>query len=328
VFAGALNKGFRGAIPSLIGLFLVGAVFSFFSVKGVESNNYPNLFYNYFAQKIESRFLIILLNYLFIAIGILLIILIGVNQEIVEKQNYFPVFIYLLLCISSVQPDQITPQVFTNVFVLFSIYKLLDTYRKDAVLNQIFEAAFFISLSAFISISSIISFPLFFIVLIILRPFYWREWVVAILGFIAPVFLYESLAYLSDFNRWYFIKATASFFESPKLPSFSEYYLPFLLLLLLLLIISVVSGFVTGFGNTVKKQRSKSILLWYLFLACFGFFSGGANSSGVILSYALPLSFFIGDFLYSIKQIKITNTILTLLLLCLLIIFLAQYQLI
>ncbi len=328
MFAGALNKGFRGALPFLIAFFVTGALFSFFAQKGVESNNYPNLFYNYFAQKIESRFIIVCLNYLFIGIGVILISLIAVDQEVVEKQNYFPVFIYLILCICSIQPDQITPQVFTNVFILYSIYKLLDTYRKEEILDHVFVAAFWLSISAYITISSIISFPLFFIVLLILRPFSWREFIVACLGFAAPVFIYECIAYLSDFNQWYFIKAVQSYFNTLTFPSFSEYYLPLLFLLLLLLIISVFSGFISGFGNTVKKQRTKSILLWYIFLASLGFFSDGGNSSRIILTYAFPLSFFIGDFLFGIKQIKITNTILALFFICMVIIFLAEYKII
>lgn len=328
MLAGALNKGFRGAMPFLVGFLVLAAVFSFFAIKGIESNNYPNLFYNYFTQKIESRFLITCLNYLFVILGVALVGLISVNQEIVEKQNYFPVFLYLLLSLASIQPHQVNPQAFTNVFILYALYKLLDTYRKENVLDHVFEAGFWLSCSAFITISSIISFPLFFITLLILRPFSWRECIVALMGFMAPVFLYECIAYLSNFNQWYFIDATEHFFAYMKTPSFSEFYLPLLALLLLLFLISVISGFVSGFGNTVKKQKSKSVLLWYTGFAFIGAFSGGANSSVIILIYAVPLCFFIGDFLLGIKQTKITNTILTLLILSVIVVFLAQYHVI
>jgi len=328
VFAGALNKGIRGAVALLIVLFLLGAGLSYFAPRGIEENNYPNLFYNFFAQKITEKWLIVLLNFLFIAIGTFIISLISVKQEIVEKQNYFPVFIYLITNIACINPNQITPQVFTNVFVLYSIYKLLDIYRKETALNEIFVAAFWLCVSAFITISSIISFPLFFIVMLILRPFYWREWVIALLGFIAPLFLYEGIAYLSDFTQWYFIKAAQLFFEFLKLPSFSEYYLPLLLLLFVLFLVSLISSMISGFGNTVKKQRAKSILLWFIFLSCFGFFSGGSNASSIILTFSFPLSFFIGDFLFGLKQIKIANTILTLLLLCVTLVILAEYYIV
>lgn len=325
MFAGLLNKGFRAGLPLLSIIFIITLVLNYLSPIALEEDHYPNLFYNYFTQKITSQLGLTLLNYLFIAIGVFLVNLISLNQEIVEKQNYFPVFLYLLLCTVGVNPHQIAPQIFTNVFVLYSIYKLLDTYRNEEVLRDIFNAAFWLSVSAFITISSVISFPLFFIVLLILRPFYWREWVIALLGFFLPVFIYECMAYLSDFNRWYLFDAIQLYFQHFKAPYFSEYYLPLSLSLFVLLLISIFYNLLNGFGNTVKKQRAKSILLWFIFFALFGFFSAGANSSNIILTYAFPLSFFIGDFFYSLKQTKITNTLITFLLFCVVIVFLGQF---
>jgi hypothetical protein len=325
VFAGLLNKGFRGSLALLITIFILFMVATYFVSVPIEIRNYPNLFYNYFAIFLNQKAAVVLINFVLIALGVFLINSIAVNQEITDKQNYFPVFIYMMLCIACVDPFQISQQAFSNVFVLFSVYRLLDTYRKENVLGQIFEAAFWLCLSSFITISITNSFPLFFIVLFILRPFYWREWVVAILGFFVPIFIYECTAYLSSFNRWYFFNATSQYFEFLKLPSFSEYYLPLSLLLSVLLFISIAYGLLSGFGNTVKKQRSKSILLWYLFFAVPEFFSGGANSSSIILTFAFPLSFFIGDFLFGLKQLKITNTILSLFLFCILIIFFRRF---
>jgi hypothetical protein len=226
VFAGLLNKGMRGSLVLLIAVFLLSAILVYLSPVTLEVDHYPNLFYNYFTRYISSKLAITGINFFFIAIDVVLISLIAVNQEIVEKQNYFPVFLYLMLAVAAVNPFQVTPQIFTNVFVFFSIYKLLDTYRQENVLKQVFEAAFWLSVSSFITISSIICFPLFFIILLILRSFHWREWVIALLGFFLPLFIYECMAYLSDFNQWYFFNATELYFNSLKLPSFSEYNLP------------------------------------------------------------------------------------------------------
>jgi hypothetical protein len=328
MFTGLLNKGFRGSLVLLFTVFGLSFLVNYLSPLALETEHYPNLFYNYFAQKISSKLAINALNFLFIGLGVLLVSLISVNQEIVDKQNYFPVFLYLLLCVVGVSPVQLNSQIFTNAFVLFAIYKLLDTYRQDHVLRQIFDAAFWLSVSAFITISSVISFPLFFIMLLILRPFYWREWVVALMGFFVPMFIYECMAYLCDFNQWYLFDAIELYFQFMRVPSFSEYYLPILFCLFLLLVIAFFHSLVNGFGNTVKKQRTKSILLWFLFFSTFGFFSGGANSSTIILTYAFPLSFFIGELLFNIRQVKIANTILALLMFCIIIVFLGQFRLI
>jgi hypothetical protein len=162
----------------------------------------------------------------------------------------------------------------------------------------------------------------------VLRPVQWRDWIVSILGFVAPIFIFECIAYLSNFNQWYFISSTNLYLKNLKVPSFSEYFLPLLALLFGLLFFSIFNNLIKGFGNTVKKQRAKYILLWILFFSTFGFFSGGANSSSIILTYAFPLSFFIGDFLFQLKDIKIANTILTLLLLCVALVFLGQFKII
>jgi len=327
MFAGLLNKGFRGSLALIITLFVIFAVCLFFAYQPLENDYYPNLFYNYFTRSVTSRPAITALNFLFIGLGTMLISFISVNQEIVDKQNYFPVFLFLLISVSSINPSQVSSQALTNVFILFAIYRLLDIYRKDAVLAQIFSASFWLSVSAFITISGIISFPLFFVALLILRPFYWREWVVALIGFFTPVFFYECLAYLSDFNQGYLTDAIGLYFASMKAPSFSEYYIPLLLVLFSLSLLSILHSLMNGFGNTVKKQRTKAILLWYIFFSLFAVFSGGANSSSILLTYAFPLSFFIGDYLFSLRQIKIANTLLTLILLCTVLIFFGEFGL-
>lgn len=324
MFAGLLNKGFRGSLALLIILFLLSAALNYFSRVPLENNAYPDLFYNYFTRNLENKFLINSLNFFCIGLGVLLMSMITSNQEISDKQNYFPVFLYLFICVAAVNPVQITPQIFTNVFGLLSLYMLLDIYRKEKVFKSIFEAAFWLSCSAFITISSIISFPLFFTILVVLRPFYWREWAIALLGFLTPVFLYESLAYLFDFNQWFLFDAIALFTKYMKVPVFSEYYFPLLLFLFVLLVLSIANVLLYGSGNTVKKQRAKTIFFWYLFFCVFGFFSGGANTSSILLLSAVPVSFFAGDFLYGIRQSKITNTLITLLMLCVLVVALGK----
>lgn len=328
MFAGFLNKGIRGSLVLLALLFIGSALVLYFAPKNLEFNNYPNLFYNYFSKKINNKLIITLLNFLFLGIGVILISLISVRQEITDKLNYFPVFIFLMLGIVCVNPKEITPQIFTNVFALFSIYKLLNTYRKEHILNDLFEAAFWLSISAYITISSIISFPLFFIILLILRPFYWREWAMALIGFLSPILICEGIAYLSDFTIGYLFKSTVLFFQFLTPPSISEYYFPLFAFLVVTLVISLLNSLMHGFGNTVKKQRTKIVLLWHLFFSIFGFFSGGANSSSIILTFAFPLSFFIGDYLFSIKQKKITNTILVFFLLCIAVVILGEFNLI
>jgi hypothetical protein len=326
--AGLLNKGIRSSLPLLILIFVAASIATCFAPRAIDTESYPNLFYNYFTAQLESPFVITFINYLFIAIGAALVSLIAVNQEATDKLNYFPVFLYMLICVTCVNPLQVSSQLFTNVFTLFAVFRLLDTYRRDDILDHIFEAAFWLSCATFITIPAIIGFPLFFIILLILRPFHWREWAVALLGFIAPMFIYECMAYLTDFNQWYLFSAAAHFFSGLKPPSFSEYYLPLALTLFILLVFAVIHNLMHGFGGIVKKQRAKSILLWLLLLSLLGFFSAGANSASVLLVYAFPVSLLVGDYLFRIKRLKVINTIIIILVFSALVVFLGAYQVI
>lgn len=324
MFAGLLNKGFRGSAVLLAVLFVLLFAGNMIYQVELENNTFPDIFYNYFNSRLGRRWMIVCLNFLFILIGTILMSFIGARQEVTEKTNYFPVFIYLLLTGISVSPYRIAPQVFANVFILFSIYRLLDTYRQEDALRQIFESALWLSLSFFITVSAIGYLPLFFIALFILRPFYWREWTVAFIGLITPVYIYECMAYLSGFNRWYLAEAIQNYFHFLRLPSLSEYFLALVLCLFLLLLVSLFYSFAGSGSSSVKKQRARNILASYVFFSIFGFFSGGANSGGIVCLFAIPLSFFIGEFFFGIRQIKITNTLLAILILCAVVICMGQ----
>lgn len=314
MFAGLLNKGLRGSMVLLVLGLVTGWLLHFFAVRPLELEFYPNLFYNYFTHQISNPALITTLNIIFLAAGLLLVSYMVQNEEIVDKQNYFPVFLYLLIGLCAINPFQVTSQNLSNIFVLYSLSKLLDLHRREYPLRHIFEAAFWLCCSAFITISTIITVPVFFVALTILRPFNWREWANALLGFFVPIFIFECLAYLSEFHRWYLFTATEHYFENLRTPFYSEYYLPFAGCLIILFLASLLFNLVNGAGNTVRKQRTKNILLWLTIFSVPGFFSGGANTGIILLTFAVPLCFYIGDFLFRIRRIKITNTLLVFLL--------------
>lgn len=320
MFAGLLNKGFRGSLAVMLLLFVLGLAASLFSPVALENNTYPDLFYNYFTQNLRQPQLVTLLNFLCIAIGLMLMSMITSNQEIVNKQNYIPVFLYLMICLATVSPTQLSPQIFTNVLILIAFYMLLDVYRSDKAMKSLFEAAFWLSCSSFISVSSILALPLFFTALLILRPFYWREWAMAMLGFLSPQVIYEGLAYLLNWNQWFLPDAVGLYLDYMKAPLFSEYFFPLLAIQALLLVMTIIDLLLHGTGNTVKKQRSKIIFLWFMFYSLFGFFSAGSNSSLVLLICAVPYSFLVGDFLYHMRVLRYSNSLLSLFMLSVLLV--------
>lgn len=314
MFAGLLNKGLRGSLVLLISFFTVMAVLTRLSPYSIENITYPNIFFNYLANTVTNESFILLINCLFIAISAALLNMLCVKEEVSDKQNYHPVFLYLVIAFSSVNANQLQPMLSANLFLFFAFYRLMGTYRSEYAHNRIFEGAFWLALSSYFTISSITWIPVYFIGLSVLRPFVWREWIIALMGLLAPVVMYESLAYLSDFNNGYLWEAAGFYFTHMKMPALSEYYLFEIILLTVLFIFALMQNLAFGLGNTVKKQRAKTLLIWLLVFSIPQMFEAGANSSTLLLSFAMPVSLFTGDLLFGIRQKKITNTLLVLIL--------------
>lgn len=328
MFAGVLNKGLRENILLLILLIISIVTISFFTTKEPEFLFYPDLFYNFFSSKVNSKAIIISINSTLIIISSYIIFKISVEEEIGDKNNIYPLFIFLCINLVCCHSKQIISQFITNIFFLYSFYKLIIAYRKENALNELFIASFWLSVSAFITTISILYFPLFIIAWLILRPFNLREFVTIVIGFIVPVFMVECVAYLTNFNQWYFIFATKEFFKSLKFPLISEYYFLILIYLTVIFIISLINSIVVGFGNTVKKQKARKILLWNLFFSLFILFAGGANGTSILIMFSFPLCIFIGDFLFQIKQLRISNTLIGLFIICLFVIISAKFNII
>lgn len=312
MLSNSLNRGFRGSFTGILITYLVIVVISFFIRTNLGNYHFPNLFFNYFTSQIQSPFLILILNHLLLLGGISLVGYIVSNEEIVDKLNYFPVLIFLLLNTLIVNKEQVSLFLTGNIAVLYGIYKIFNTYRQEHVLSNIYNACFWISFTLYLNITNIFIFPFIFICLAILRSFNWREYAVALIGFASPVFIYECLSYLFNFNQWYVFESIGEIYNGIQFPVFDLYFLPVIITTALLFILSILQAMADGFGNTVKKQKAKSCFLWLMVMLVPTIFSSGMTYESVFILYSIPLSFFIGEFFFNLRSIRLANIFLTL----------------
>lgn len=312
MLSSAINKGFRGSIATISIVYLTLLVISLFYQKTENLEYYPNIFYDYLAAQIQSPFLILFINHLLLIGGAFLVAYIVSNEEIVDKLNYFPVIIFMIINITSINKDRVSLHLISNIFTLYATYKIFNTYRQDNVLSNIYNACFWISATVYLNIANVFLFPFIFIALIILRPFNWREFTNALLGFISPIFMFECISYLFNFNQWYFFESLHELFTSFKVPTLNYHYLPFLSICSLLFILSLLRFLTEGFGNTVKKQKSKTCFLWYMLLISPIFLISASNYEKAMVFYSIPLAFLTGDFFAGIKRLRIANLLMLL----------------
>lgn len=311
---GTLKKGLKGALPVLITFFVIFISFSLFSVKPSLSDDSANILYNLLKQSCTGKIQINLINFLALGLGAFLISVYTIKQEVVEKQNYIPAFLYVFLSSITLNSNLIHPSLVANIFILIALIYITDTYREVYVQSQIFNSAFFISLSMFFYINYAFFVFIFFICLVILRPFNWREWLIGVLGLIAPVFIYGCVGYLINYNYYDFFTHLGGLFYYFQKPLISEYFYPLMACLLILLILGAIKHFGKGLGSKIKTQKNMGIIYWLMVLSGINFISKNNNYYFPLIASVIPISILLSDYFYKIKQLKIANTLFFLLL--------------
>ena len=234
-----------------------------------------------------------------------------IEQEITSKTNYLPAFFYILFSFSATTKSAVEPILVANLFVIPALYFLINSYRKDYALMDVFKSGIFMGLASFFCIHYISAFPLMFIALFILRPFNWREWSIMFIGLVTPLYIYVSICYLTTNDAFVVFEMIKEATSSLQKLIISEYYLAFILMSGLTLVFALFHYFSKGFGGKVKTQKTKYVLLWML-LFCLLMVFFEQMSDMILLPCIIPLSIFIGDYLSELKQLKIANTIMVL----------------
>jgi hypothetical protein len=112
-----------------------------------------------------------------------------VNQHnLLSKQTYLPALFYVVLCSSLTVFLTLSLPLLCNFVLLYIFNKLLLSYKLTDAIAVFFDMGFIIGLA------TILYFPLIGLLLfiwccqIILRPFYWREWMASIIAFLLAMF--------------------------------------------------------------------------------------------------------------------------------------------
>jgi len=246
-----------------------------------------------------------------ILLGAFFVNFMAVQQEITSKTNFLPSFFYILLAFSATAKNSLEPILVANLFVMASLYFVINSYRREEALPDFFNAGLCMGLASFFYIDYLIIFPVLYIATIILRAFNWREWVVSFLGLIAPLFSFMCLCYLSNGDIFIFYNMMKDAISQLQLPVISEFYIGFLVVSILLFAFALFHYFGKGFGSKVKTQKTKYIMFWMLGLCVLmAFFEQLPDM--LLLSCIIPLSVILGDYIAEIKQLKIANTLLVL----------------
>jgi hypothetical protein len=249
--------------------------------------------------------------------------------EILDTKTFFPAFIYIVIMSGFYSIQNIHPIIFSNLFLVLALIKVMSTHRKDYALADFFAAGILISIATLFYVPSFIFFPFIWVSLIIIRPFIWREWIVSLIGFVIP-YLYVFMAYYwqgtTDY-LWY----DKIFYPISIKTTISEFNYLQLFILAIFVLLVILSGFRTLGGIVQSNTRAKNniwLIHWFFLLGALSIVVSPNLSVKYFTVLAIPLTVYFANYFLSAKRKNATETFFTFFLLLLLVNYLSDLNII
>jgi hypothetical protein len=208
----------------------------------------------------------VLLSFLFWSLLGYMLLWLNQKHLFLENRTFIPFLIIMVIPPLTGFCFLITSQVLTIPFIFLSIDRIISSYRKNGVDFTYFVAGWWIGIASLFWIQATFLLILIFIGLLIFRPFYLREWLVSILGFLTPWYLITGIYFFIHLNLDGLIEVLHnSIIEIPMNST-----IPVLVIFLLVFVgmMILVSGLhlINIFNMTKLKNRKVFQLFFWLFL--------------------------------------------------------------
>jgi hypothetical protein len=225
------------------------------------------------------------------------------ENEVLTKKSSLPGLFYIILMSNNSSLLQLHPIVFANLFLMFALSKMLNSYRKDTAFSQVFDAGLLISIASLFYFPCVVFFPVTGIALLIFRPFLWREWVISFIGVLVPYifvitwyFWKDMLDYLV-FDKIFYPIA----FKKPEgsLPPTFYFMITAGWTIVLLSFGKLFSGL--G-GGSQKTKKALQLMLWLFSFAGLSLLLAPGIATTYFTLLAIPVAVICSNYFLRIKK--------------------------
>lgn len=122
------------------------------------------------------------------------------SHRMMSRPTYFPGMAYLLITALIPEWNYFTAPLIVNTFLLIVLSALFRIYNQPSARGTIFNIGLALGISAFFYFPAIVYTGFILLALMVMRPFRLNEWVLCILGVMAPFYFYA--AYLFITGPW------------------------------------------------------------------------------------------------------------------------------
>lgn len=251
--------------------------------------------------------------YLFTGLAILVLLLQALlvtkivnHQRLFAKPTYLPAMSYMLFTSLLEGWNVFSPALLVNLVMLWVFSSITLLYTRTSARDVVFNIGFALGVCGLFYFPSVVFCLLLLLSLLIMRPFRLAEWIIALLGLICPLYLLGTYLYLTD--QWsLFTKIPRIGINFPVIADYKVWGA----------MVASIFFFILGWlllQSTIKKmliqgRKIWSVLIVYVFVAMVVPFFNVHFSPLYWLMAILPLSLFVANVYWSIRNNTVANII-------------------
>jgi hypothetical protein len=230
----------------------------------------------------------------------------------INERTFLPAVIYVLFVGLFPYYQVLNPVLPASVLLMLAIRRIMDAYRKNGIAYNFFDASILISIGS-LFYANLIWFGLLVIIgIAILRTGNFRELILAILGFCTPVILITGIYYTLGKDITSLLSCTRyNLFSDSGMYFFSRLTITGLVIIGLCSVFSIFYLLTALGGKNIKSRKTFTLLLWTVIIALSVYFILPSASVELIYLLAIPLSYFLSNYLIFSKKKIIQEIVFT-----------------
>ncbi len=228
----------------------------------------------------------------------------------IQARTQLPALFFILICSSLIPLQRLNPVSISVIFLIIAVFRIFDTYKKEQLCYNFFDAALLISVGSLFYFNLIFLIVIIWIGLIILRPFIWREWIFTLIGLLVPYIILFFYYYMMDLD----IKSLLGTYKSYLLykrydMNFDLSYKILAIYYLLMLIISSVYMIAVYPGKKIYARKYFMFFLWLFIVAIIIYLFIPSAGYEMIIIASLSISFLLAHFFVSVRPNWINSSL-------------------
>lgn len=249
-------------------------------------------------------FLNVLLAFLLVVGEAFLLNFIVNENQIVKTSTFIPALMYICYMSNDLEKLTLNPTIFANLFILFAIYKLSSSYRKDVAFSEAFDTGFLFSIAFFFYFPTLILLPLIIVGLILFRPFNWREWVISLLGFLLPfIFVVSYYFWFDKLDVLIYEKFFYSILREQQNAHHGAGYYFMIGSGWFIALLAIINLFNRTTGTSQRTKKGISLMIWIFIFSVLSVSIAPEISTKYLSFLAIPVAVFSANYFIKIKKI-------------------------